>query len=319
MCDLSVIHLNARAHAMSDLNHKPYGLTLTQDVFFVYLFTLGSAGTQLKDLREFSAQKSDGIKIFVEQMNRGDKNSEELEEFDALIFFKYWNPREGRLRFIGHLVFKPTTTVKAMVEEARSRFLPTMRSNEIEALEELKPDKIENLRYTITVERDVEREAQLMDKEVELQSGDIIVIQPKEVSGTSDCVQYHYDYLRNKILVSFRAKATPEKEAFELSLHGNYDYDLVCNEVAVRLNELQLAESPPANGSKLQLWKHSHRDGPEKSPAKRRGQLLLLIISQPFLVLIISQLAYSVQYSTGDYHSTCSCTDYQSTCRQFRA
>jgi hypothetical protein len=50
--------------------------------------------------------------------------------------------------------------------------------DEIEALEELKPDKIENLRYTITVERDVERAAQLMDKEVELQSGDIIVIQP---------------------------------------------------------------------------------------------------------------------------------------------
>jgi hypothetical protein len=226
-------------------------------------------------------------------MNRGDKNSEKLEDHDALIFFKYWNPREGKLRYIGHLVFKPTTRVKAMVEEARSRFLPKMRSDQIEALEELKPDKIENLRYTITVERDVEREAQLMDKEVELQSGDIIVIQPKEVSGTSDCVKRHYDYLRNKILVSFRAKATPEKEAFELSLHGNSDYDEVCEKVAMRLNELQLAESPPAHGSKLQLWKHSHRDGPENSPAKRRGQLLLLIISQPFFVLIISQLAYS--------------------------
>jgi hypothetical protein len=225
-------------------------------------------------------------------MNRGDKNSEKLDEDDALIFFKYWNPREGRLRYIGHLVFKPTTRVKAMVEEARSRFLPKMRLDQIEALEELKPDNILNLRYTIT-ERDVEREAQLKDKEVELQSGDIIVIQPKEVSGTRDCVKGHYDFLRNKILVSFRAKATPEKEAFELSLHGNSGYDQVCEEVAIRLNELHLAESAPADCSKLQLWKHSHRDGPENSPAKRRGQILLLIISQPFLVLIISQLAYS--------------------------
>jgi hypothetical protein len=96
----------------------------------------------------------------------------------SLIFFKYWNPREGRLRYIGHLVFKPTTRVKTMVEEAHSRFLPKMWSDEIETLEELKSDKIENLRYTMTVELDVKHAAQLMDKEVELQSGDIIVIQP---------------------------------------------------------------------------------------------------------------------------------------------
>ena len=139
---------------------------------------LGSGGAQLKDLHAFSSQTPHAIKIFVEQMNRGDKNSEKLDERDALIFFKYWNPREGRLRYIGHLVFKPTTRVKTMVEEAHSRFLPKMWSDEIETLEELKSDKIENLRYTMTVELDVKHAAQLMDKEVELQSGDIIVIQP---------------------------------------------------------------------------------------------------------------------------------------------
>jgi hypothetical protein len=207
-------------------------------------------------------------------MNRGDKNSEKLDEDDALIFFKYWNPREGRLRYIGHLVFKPTTRVKAMVEEARSRFLPKMRLDQIEALEELKPDKIENLRYTIT-ERDVEREAQLKDKEVELQSGDIIVIQPKEVSGTRDCVKRHYDYLRNKVLVSFRAKATPKKEAFELSLHRNLQHENLCDRIAKRLNELQLAEYPPAAGNKLQLWKHLYMHGPTHSPTKRRCECLI--------------------------------------------
>jgi hypothetical protein len=122
-----------------------------------------------------------------------------------------------------------------MVEEARSRFLPNMRPDEIEALEELKPDKIENLKYTVIDERDFERELQLMDKEVELQSGEIIVIQPKEVSGTNKCVKFHYDYLKNKIRVSFRAKATPEKEAFQLSLHGNSNYEVVCDKVAMRL------------------------------------------------------------------------------------
>jgi hypothetical protein len=207
-------------------------------------------------------------------MNRGDKNSEKLDEDDALIFFKYWNPREGRLRYIGHLVFKPTTRVKAMVEEARSRFLPKMRLDQIEALEELKPDNILNLRYTIT-ERDVEREAQLKDKEVELQSGDIIVIQPKEVSGTRDCVKRHYDYLRNKVLVSFRAKATPKKEAFELSLHRNLQHENLCDRIAKRLNELQLAEYPPAAGNKLQLWKHLYMHGPTHSPTKRRCECLI--------------------------------------------
>ena len=236
---------------------------------------LGSGGTQLKELRAFSAKNLDGIKIFVEQMNRGDKNSEKLDERDALIFFKYWNPREGRLRHIGHLVFKPTTSVKAMVEEACSRFLPQLRLDEIEALEELTPAKIEDLKYTVIDEVGLERDAQLMDKLVELQSGDIIVIQPKDVAGTIESVKHHYDYLKNKVLVSFRAKATPEKEAFELCLHGNSNYKTVCDKIAKRLNELQLAQSPPADGNKMQLWKHLYMHGPTHSPTKRRCECLI--------------------------------------------
>ena len=224
-------------------------------------------------MRAFSAQSSDAINIFVEQTNRGEQNSEQLDDRDALIFFKYWNPREGRLRYIGHLVFKPTTRVKAMVEEARSRFLPKMLSDEIEALEELKPDKIENLKYTVIDDRKVERDSHLID--VDLQSGDIIVIQPKAVAGTIECVKHHYDYLKNKVLVSFRAKATPEKEAFELSLHGNLKYEAVCDRIAKRLNELELAQSPPADGNKMQLWKHLYMHGPTHSPTKRRCECLI--------------------------------------------
>ncbi len=246
----------------------------------MYLFTPNclARGTQLKEAHEFSAvsaQNSDGIKIFVEQMNRGDKNSEKLEERDALIFFKYWNPREGRLRYIGQLVFKPTTRVKAMVEEACTRFLPNLRLDEIEALEELTPAKIEDLKYTVIDQLGLEREAQLMDTAVELQSGDIIVIQPKEVAGTIECVKNHYDYLKNKVLVSFRAKATPEKEAFELALHGNSNYKTVCDKIAKRLTELELAQSPPADGNKIQLWKHLYMHDPTHSPTKHTCECLI--------------------------------------------
>ena len=45
------------------------------------------------------------------------------------------------------------------------------------------------------------------------------------------------------MLVSFRTKAMPEKEAFELSLHGNPKYETACDRIAKRLNELELAQS----------------------------------------------------------------------------
>ena len=67
--------------------------------------------------------------------------------------------------------------------------------------------------------------------------------QPKAFPGTIECVKNHYDYLKNKVLVSFRTKAMPEKEAFELSLHGNPKYETACDRIAKRLNELELAQS----------------------------------------------------------------------------
>ena len=136
---------------------------------------------------------ADGVKIFVEQVGPGDKRNHETEEKDALIFFMYWDPETRRLGHIGHLIFKPTTKVRSMVEAARSRFLPDMQADGIQALEELKPDKIEDLIYTVQDDRGVERDAQLQDKQVELQSGDIIVIQPAHVAGTQHCVKNHYD------------------------------------------------------------------------------------------------------------------------------
>ena len=214
----------------------------------------------------------DGVKIYVEELQPGDKSSDRIDERDALIFFKFWDPECRRLRYIGHLIFKPTTRVKSMVEAARSAFLPDHAFDDIQALEELKPDKIEDLVYVVTDEsRGIERDAQLQDKQVELQSGDIIVIQPYQAAETQNCVKRHYDYLVNKVLVSFRSKKDPEKEVFEMQLHGNLDYDAICDRVAHRLNELKLAESPPAKGDKMQLWKHTHRDGPASNPAERRS------------------------------------------------
>jgi ubiquitin carboxyl-terminal hydrolase 7 len=218
----------------------------------------------------------DGVKIFVEELLPGDKTVDRFDDRDALIFFKFWDPQSMRLRYIGHLIFKPTTKVKQMVEAARSRFLPDLAFDEIQALEELKPDKIEDLVYVIHDEtRGMDRDAQLQDKQVELQSGDIIVMQPNSAGGTSSCVKKHYDFLFNKVLVSFRAKKDPEKEVFEMQLHGSLEYNTVCEKVAHRLNELKLAESPPAKGDKMQLWKHTHRDGPASNPAERRANVVL--------------------------------------------
>jgi ubiquitin carboxyl-terminal hydrolase 7 len=218
----------------------------------------------------------DGVKIFVEELLPGDKTVDRFDDRDALIFFKFWDPQTMRLRYIGHLIFKPTTKVKQMVDAALSRFLPDLAFDEIHALEELKPDKIEDLVYVVHDEtRGMDRDAQLQDRQVELQSGDIIVIQPYSAGGTSSCVKKHYDFLFNKVFVSFRAKKDPEKEVFEMQLHGSLEYDTICEKVAHRLNELKLAESPPAKGDKMQLWKHTHRDGPAINPAERRANVVL--------------------------------------------
>jgi len=150
---------------------------------------------------QFSANKyTDGIKIFVEYLQPGDNPTDEIDDKDALIFFKYWNPEEQSLKHIGYHIFKPSTRVRAVVEEACSRFLPDMHLNEIDAFEELKPDKVENLMYVVADDHGTERDAQLQDKQVGLQSGDIIVMQPASVTGTAQCVRDHYDYLYQKVL-----------------------------------------------------------------------------------------------------------------------
>ena len=71
----------------------------------------------------------------------------------------------------------------------------------------------------------------------------------------------------NKVLVSFRSKLTPDKEAFELYLHYDLDCWAVCDEVARHVNRLNLSAPQPAVGDRLQLWKHSRRiGGPERHP-----------------------------------------------------
>jgi ubiquitin carboxyl-terminal hydrolase 7 len=260
-------------------------------------------GTLLKDIRAFqqNAVHAVDVKIFVEQLPQGDLSAERFDDRDALIFFKYWDPSKRRLMHIGSHIFKSTTKVRMMVEKACALFLPKLDVSEIEALEELKPDKIENLLYYVPDEvHSGEREAQLQDKQVELQSGDIIVIQSASVSRTDDCVKVHYDYLCCKVLVSFRARSTPDKEAFEMHLHGGLTYAAVCNAVANRLNELKIAERSPASGDKLQLCKHLHKDGPNSTPAERKADVLLrdllngLYGAEKF-ILYYEELWYSIE------------------------
>ena len=235
--------------------------------------------TELREIRQFSQNTSyaqDGVKIFVEELSPESMPTDEIEERDALIFFKIWNPDEQCLRYLGHHIFKPTTLVSDMVETARARFLPDVEREDIEALEELKPDKIENLVYKVHDERGGVRDAQLQDKQVELQSGDIIVIQSADVSRTESCVKYHYDYLYNKVLVSFRAKSSPDKDAFEMYMHGNLTYDQVCAKVAHSINALNVGKREmPAAGDKMQLFKHAIDRGPSSSPAERKADFIL--------------------------------------------
>ena len=220
-------------------------------------------------------QACDGVKIYVEELQPGDKSSGKIDDTDALIFFKFWDPKGRRLRYIGHLIFKRTTRVKSMVEAARSAFLPEYAFDDIQALEELKPDKIEDLVYVVTDKfPGIERDAQLQDQQVELQSGDIIVIQPENVAGTADCVKMHYDLLLNKVLVSFRSKTDPQKEVFEMQLHGSLDYDTICDKVAQRLSEIIAFQ--PAQGKRIQLWTHSREAGGPSCPIAKVQQTVML-------------------------------------------
>jgi len=157
-----------------------------------------SGETALQDLPDFLCRKDSHqheIKIFVEQSKPGAK----IDDNDILIFFKFWDLNHKSLRHIGHQMFKPTTRVKAMVEEACSQFLSHLQLDDIDGFEELKPDKIEDLTYFVDSDGE-QREALLQDKQVELQSGDIVVLQPAGLAGTDDCVKQHYAYLASKAL-----------------------------------------------------------------------------------------------------------------------
>ena len=174
-------------------------------------FTHTSGDIALKDLKHFGIPQNDiAIKIFVEQLKPGDKPTNTIHDKDSLIFFKFWDPKQKSLRHIGHYIFTPTTRVKAMVELALSQFLPHLQLEDIDAFEELKPDKIENLLYTVQDDCGNEREALLQDKQVELQSGDIVVIQPAGLEGTDQCVRLHYNYLHCMVL-ALEGALKPEK------------------------------------------------------------------------------------------------------------
>jgi hypothetical protein len=228
--------------------------------------------TPLQELPSFNNALQDYVLLFVEELHARSRPTEKIEDKDALIFFKRWDPHEHKLSYLGRMIFKPTTKVEQMVEAARAAFMPKWKMCDLVALEELRPDQIENLTYSVFDDnRQAYRDAILQDRQVELQSGDIIVFQPKDVAGTRECVKDHYDYLYHKVLVSFRSKAAPDKEAFELWLNSQSQYEHVCEKVAHEVNELKLAATPPADGDKLQLWRHSHKDGgPDRSPAERK-------------------------------------------------
>mmetsp|Transcript_28948 Transcript_28948/g.46533 ORF Transcript_28948/g.46533 Transcript_28948/m.46533 type:complete len:1427 (-) Transcript_28948:7463-11743(-) len=162
-----------------------------------------SGDTALKDIKGFHNPHNDiAIMIFVELKKPEEKASDKFDDADSssLIFFKYWDPKQKSLRHIGHHIFSPTTRVKVMVEEACSKFLPHLQLDDIEAFEELKQDKIDNLVYTVEDSDGIERDACLEDTQVELQSGDIIVFQPAGLEGTEHCVRQHYHYLHGKVL-----------------------------------------------------------------------------------------------------------------------
>mmetsp|Transcript_25454 Transcript_25454/g.35239 ORF Transcript_25454/g.35239 Transcript_25454/m.35239 type:complete len:1039 (-) Transcript_25454:237-3353(-) len=179
-------------------------------------------------------RKGSGLRIYAEISTRQEKPyfdeflfGENKKPITGIIFFKFFDLQNQKLFHIGHVVVPRTSVVCDIIPSAK-KFHNVPEDTDVVVYEEVRKERIDAVEPNQTL------------NDAELVSGDILVIEKKYTEEELDLFPVkscngHYNYLLNKITVSFHKLKEPEKEDFTLELSKLMTYDDLAKRVGVRL------------------------------------------------------------------------------------
>ncbi|KAK4581873.1 hypothetical protein RGQ29_025152 [Quercus rubra] len=178
---------------------------------------------------------------------------------DILLFFKFYDPEKGELRYVGRFFVKSSGKPIEILEKLNQMagFAP---DEEIELYEEIKFDPCVMCEH--------------LDKRTsfrlsQIEDGDIICFQKSApLESEEECrypdVPSFLEYVHNRQVVRFRSLERPKEDDFCLELSKVHSYDDVVERVARRIG----LDDP----SKIRLTSHNcYSQQPKPQPIKYRG------------------------------------------------
>ena len=171
----------------------------------------GTKGRQFYLFAETLPRAEDGKVTWPEQATTPTANS------PLLVFLKYFDVKGQLITGVGHIYVKRHAKVSDLIPEIQE-MMQWDTSTPISLWEEIKYSMIEPMKTKLTFAQS------------EIQDGDIICFQQNLADLDSSTITYttaqqYYDYLLNRIPVTFYIKPPLEAEPFTLSLSKKMTYD----------------------------------------------------------------------------------------------
>ncbi|XP_030531793.1 ubiquitin C-terminal hydrolase 12-like isoform X2 [Rhodamnia argentea] len=213
-------------------------------------------------LREMSSKAYNAeLKLFLEVelgLDQVPVSPPEKSKEDILLFFKFYNPEKGELRYVGRFFVKshgrPIEILPKLNEMAGFN-----QDEELELFEEIKFEPCVMCEH--------------LDKKTpfrlsQIEDGDIICFQKARIDNEDEFrypdVPSYLEYVHNRQIVHFRSLERPKEDDFILELSKLHNYDEVVERVAQQVG----LDDP----SKIRLTSHNcYSQQPKPQPIKFRG------------------------------------------------
>ncbi|KAG6693931.1 hypothetical protein I3842_09G025300 [Carya illinoinensis] len=178
---------------------------------------------------------------------------------DILLFFKFYDPEKGELRYVGRLFVKSSGKPIEILDKLNQMagFTP---EEEIELYEEIKFEPCVMCEH-------LDKKTSFRQSQIE--DGDIICFQKSPQPGSDEEFRYpdvpsFLEYVHNRQVVHFRSLERPKEDDFCLELSKINSYDQVVEKVAQRIG----LDDP----SKIRLTSHNcYSQQPKPQPIKYQG------------------------------------------------
>ncbi|OZJ04728.1 hypothetical protein BZG36_01825 [Bifiguratus adelaidae] len=200
-------------------------------------------------------------------------------ESHLLVFIKFYDPAQQLLTGVGHVYVHRDAKV-GDIAPTLCEMVNLPSDIPIRLYEEIKPSMIDQMKPNMTFHQS------------EIQDGDIICFQkaasPSEAEKLPSDQSYatapeYYDYLQNRIFVTFKPKFDKAAEEFELVLSRKDNYDAVATKVAKHLN---------ADPNNIRFTTANSTNGSPKSVLKRSVYQILADMVQPLYGASLMNLLY---------------------------